>query len=66
MNVLGVVFNSKLNWQIHISNAISKAKKSFYALRLVKKYFNETQMRTLIDSNFTLSFIIFILIYLDR
>ena len=52
MNVLGVIFDSKLNWNAHIANAISKAKKAFFALRLFNKFFNTTDMRALLDSNF--------------
>ena len=37
MNVLGVLFDSKLNWQMQTNNAITKAKKSLFALRLLKK-----------------------------
>ena len=39
INVLGVIFDSKLNWSEHICNAINKAKKSLFALRLLRKYF---------------------------
>ena len=35
MNVLGVVFDSKLNWNAHVASAISKSRKSLYALRLL-------------------------------
>ena len=52
MNVLGVIFDSKLTWDSHISSAIAKAKKSLFALRLLKRYFNGNEMRTLLDSNF--------------
>ena len=52
MNVLGVTFDSKLNWSSHIGKAITKAKKSLYAVQLLKKFFNQTQMRTLLDSFF--------------
>ena len=52
INVLGVVFDSKLNWDAHVASAIRKAKKSLFALRLLKKFFNQTDMRTLLDSNF--------------
>ena len=30
MNVLGVTFDSKLNWSTHVANAICKAKKIYY------------------------------------
>ena len=52
INVLGVVFCCKLNWQIHIAKAISKAKKALYALRLLKKYFTNSEMRILLDAHF--------------
>ena len=39
INVLGVIFDSKLNWSLHIANTIVKAKKALYALKLLKKYF---------------------------
>ena len=52
INVLGVVFDSKLNWQLHVATAITKAKKALFALRLLKKYFSPPEMRLLLDSNF--------------
>ena len=39
MNVLGVIFDSKLIWNIHIASAIAKSKKALFALRLLKKFF---------------------------
>ena len=52
MNVLGVVFDSKLTWNDQIAHCISKAKKALFALRLLRKFFNNNEMRTLLDSNF--------------
>ena len=52
MNVLGVIFDTKLNWNAYVANAICKAKKSFYALRLLQKNFTDQEMRLLLDSNF--------------
>ena len=52
MNVLGVTFDSKLNWQLHVATAITKAKKALFALRLLKKYFSSSKMRLLLDANF--------------
>ena len=52
MNVLGVVFDCKLNWNAHIAKTISKAKKSLFALRLLKKYFSPDEMKILLDSKF--------------
>ena len=52
MNVLGVIFDCKLTWSTHIANAISKSRKALFGLRLLKKFFNKNEMRTLIDANF--------------
>ena len=52
INVLGVTFDSKLIWSTQVLNCISKAKKSLYALRLLKRYFSPQHMRTLLDSYF--------------
>ena len=52
MNVLGVIFDCKLNWNSHGASAINKAKTSLFALRLLRKYFSPNEMRTLLDSNF--------------
>ena len=52
MNVLGVIFDSKLTWSTHTANAINKAKKALFALRLIKRFFTESEMRTLLDANF--------------
>ena len=52
MNVLGVLFDSKLNWSMQVANSISKANKALFALKLIKKFFTQNEMRTLLDSNF--------------
>ena len=52
MNVLGVTFDYKLNWNAHIANATKKARKSLFPLRLLKKIFNANEMRTLLHANF--------------
>ena len=52
MNLLGVFFDCKLNWNAHVASAIRKAKKSLFALRLIKKYFSPKEIRTLLDSKF--------------
>ena len=52
MNVLGVTFDSKLNWSNHVANAIGKANIALFALRLIKKLITNAEMRTLLDSNF--------------
>ena len=50
MNVLGVIFDSKLNWGPQVASAICKARKALYAVRLLRKFFNDQEMRILLDS----------------
>ena len=52
MNVLGVIFDSKLTWNAHVASAITKAKKALFAIRSLRKFFNNSEMRTLLDTNF--------------
>ena len=52
INVLGVVFDSKLTWNMHVAQTLVKAKKALIALRLIKRFFSVSEMRTLLDSNF--------------
>ena len=52
MNVLGVIFDSKLNWQPHVSNAISKSKRALHAIYLIRKHFNKAELLQLITSNY--------------
>ena len=52
MNVLGVTFDCKLNWSVHVTNCIQKAKRSLFALRVLKPFFNKAKMRILLESNF--------------
>ena len=49
---LGVTFDSKLTWSVHVAKAISKAYKSLIALRQLKKLFTPTEMRALLDANY--------------
>ena len=39
INVLGVIFNSKLKWENHVISAIKKASRSLNAIRLIRKHF---------------------------
>ena len=52
MNVLGVTFDSKLQWGDHISSTVKKANTALHAIRLIKPYFTPTELRSLITSNF--------------
>ena len=50
-NELSIV-DAKLTWSNHVAQTISKAKRKLYGLRLLKRYFNQTEMRNLLDSYF--------------
>ena len=48
MNVLGVICDSKLSWDKHISYVITKAEKALNALRLISKLFSSKQLLQLL------------------
>ena len=52
INVLGVEFDCKIQWGVHMSNAIKKAKKYLHAIRLIIIFFNKEELKQLIPSNF--------------
>ena len=51
MNVLGVSFDSKLNWQSQIEQTIKKSRTALHAIMLIKKYFTKTELIQLVTSN---------------
>jgi hypothetical protein len=51
MNVLGVVFDSKMQWSFHVCKCIRKATKSLCALKLISKHFNTIELLHLLSSN---------------
>ena len=52
IKVLGVYFDSKLDWHLHIQTSITKAKKALQAIKLIKKHFNTKELMTLIIANY--------------
>ena len=52
IKVLGVIFDSKLTWAAQISNTIKKAKMALNAIKIIKKYFTLSEIKTLLTSNF--------------
>ena len=52
MIVLGVAFDSKLNWQTQVQNPITKAKKNLHAINLIKKHFKKDEILQLITANY--------------
>ena len=52
MNVLGVIFDSKMQWSNHIAHAIKRSTKRLNAIKLIKKFFNQRELISLMTSNF--------------
>ena len=52
MNVLGVLFDTKLTWASQINQTISKAKVALHAIRLIKPHFEATELKQIITANF--------------
>ena len=52
MNVLGVTFDSKMQWTEQVAISIKKANKSLLAIKLISRYFNDNEIKTLLTSNF--------------
>ena len=52
INVLGVLFDSKLQWSSHVDKAVLKANKALNAIKILRKYFNTNELIMLITSNF--------------
>ena len=52
INVLGVIFDQKLQWSDHIAHCIAKSNKALSAIRLIKKYFNTNELLAFVTSNF--------------
>ncbi len=58
MNVLGVIFDSKLDWHEQVANTIKKANKSLYAIKMIRNYFTPKEIKIFLDSFFTPFYII--------
>jgi exonuclease III len=52
MNVLGITFDSKLNWQIQAQNAVTKSAKSLQAIKIIKNHFTKDELMRLIIANY--------------
>ena len=52
MNVLGIIFDSKLQWGPQITSTLTKANKALNAISLIKSYFSTDELLKLITSNF--------------
>ena len=52
MNVLGVIFDCKLDWHEQVANAIKKSNKSLFAIKMISKFFTSKEIKILLDSFF--------------
>lgn len=52
MNVLGLTFDSRLQWGPQISRTIKSANSSLQAIRIIKKFFTTTEIIQLLTSNY--------------
>ena len=52
MNVLGITFDSKLQWSNQVNNCIRKSLRALHAIRLIKSHFTTDELKQLITSNF--------------
>ena len=48
MNILGISFDFKLQWQTQVQNAINKSKKALQAIFLIRKIFTKEQLLKLL------------------
>ena len=50
MCILGITFDSKLQWKEHINSAIKSANSTLFAIKIVRKYFNTDELKTMLTS----------------
>jgi hypothetical protein len=52
INVLGVTFDSKLQWMEQVSKAVRRANSALHTIRLIRKYFTTKELLQLLIANF--------------
>jgi hypothetical protein len=52
INVLGVLFDSKLQWTNHVCRVIQKADRALNAIKLIRKFFTSHELLQLLTSNY--------------
>ena len=52
INVLGVLFDSKMQWSNQVAKTIKKASKALNAIKLIRKYFTSKELLQLLTSNY--------------
>ena len=52
LNVLGVIFDSRLQWSNQVANCVQKANKALSAIKLIRRFFNTKELLQLLTSNY--------------
>ena len=52
ISVLGIIFDSKLQWGPQVANAITKSARALNAISLIRNYFNQEELLKLVTSNY--------------
>ena len=52
INVLGVIFDQKLQWSEHVSQCIKKSSKALTAIKLIRRFFSTKELIQIVTSNF--------------
>ena len=52
INVLGILFDSKLQWNDQVAHAINKSNLALHCIRLIKYHFTPEELKQIITSNF--------------
>ena len=52
INVLGVLFDSKIQCSLQVAQAVNKSKRALHAIKLVSKYLTKIEIKQILTSNF--------------
>ena len=52
INVLGVQFDSRMQWSDQVAQAINKSKRALHGIKLIKKYLTKKETKMLLTFNF--------------
>ena len=52
ISVLGIIFDSKLQWSNQVSTVIKKANKALNAIKIIRKFFTSKELLLLLTSNY--------------
>ena len=52
INILGVIFDSKLTWANHVAKQSNKANSALHAIKLIRKFFTKEEILQLATANF--------------